>query len=60
MLMWQIFLGTGAGGVVITLLQVDLLAERVEEYQAGEAEREAAREKAKEGYQRQQRRGATA
>jgi translation initiation factor IF-2 len=38
----------------------DLLAERVEEYQAGEAEREAAREKAKEGYQRQQRRGATA
>ena len=36
----------------------EILAERVEEYQAGEAEREAAREKAKEGYQRQQRRAA--
>jgi translation initiation factor IF-2 len=34
------------------------LAGRVEEYQAGEAERAAAREKAKEGYQRTQRRGA--
>jgi translation initiation factor IF-2 len=38
----------------------ELLADRFEEYQAGEADREAAREKAKEGYQRQQRRGATA
>lgn len=37
----------------------EILAERVEEYQAGEDERNAAREKAKEGYQRQQRRGAT-
>ena len=36
------------------------LQERVEEYQAGEADRQAAREKAKEGYQRQQRRGAPA
>jgi len=36
------------------------LQERVEEYQAGEADRLAAREKAKEGYQRQQRRGAPA
>lgn len=33
------------------------LAGRVEEYQAGEADRLAAREKAKEGYQRTQRRG---
>jgi len=36
----------------------EILAEKVEEYQASEADRVAAREKAKEGYQRQQKRGA--